>query len=1170
MLFRSIDSSNTIWVVSRHNINFLYKYNKLLNSFQQFNTYYEKDAEKNGFLCILQESARYIWLGTWNKGLQKLDIQTGAISQVLPNQSPYFLSHIHSLTYYSDDILLIGSDDGLSFYNKENGDYKLITPDETQPYSISDKFIYPITKDKEGGIWIGTYYGGVNYLAPNNGQFSAYNYSKYKNSVGGKIISRFCEDNNGNIWIGSDDGGLSLFNPKTGKFCNYTVSKNYNSLSYANVHSLCMDGDNLWIGTYTGGLNILNTKTGKFKIYNSITDDETTLDGSSIYAIFKDKDNDMWATSMSGVNKYDRTKDNFIRVKDFGFMTIDIDQDLSGNIWFATQGKGLFKYNEHGNSWTNYSVENEKNFIFNNMVNDIHIIKNEIWVATSKGLAIYNKEKDCFERFLLETDVDNILGITSESNTLWLTTTSGLIHLNPKTKKMQIYTKSDGLQSNQFLPASILKTSDNKIYIGSVDGFNVFYPQNININNHIPPIVITDFIVMNKNIHFNENEAELSSKENVFSFHFASLSYCTPVKNQFMYKLEGFDNDWIMCGDTKIATYTNLPAGNYIFKVKGTNSDGIWNEQGATFKLTILPPFYMLPIFKLLYFLISLIIIVLILKFFINKTRREHNDNIIKLKKENEETIQKSRIQFFTMIAHEIRTPVSLIIGPMENIMNDLGSIPESFKDDLEIINRNSKRLLTLINQILDFRKVEQGEFSINKRYQNLSTLIEHVIVRFAPSAKQKGVNIDFNSNNNNLLVNVDPEAITKVISNLLSNALKFTKDNINVNLEYVENEKIIKIVVSDNGCGISKEQQKKIFNPFYQTDSGIKENGTGIGLHIVKTLVKAHEGKISLISNLDKGSSFIISIPFEKKNISQDLINSLNSSDYNEMLNDEPVVEDIVKQTDSTQKKILIVEDDPDMLSFLVSSLKNDFIILTADNGITALEVLADNSVSLIISDWMMKSMDGITLCKSVRSESKTSHIPFIILTARTDDGSKVKSMKSGADMHIEKPFSVQHLKACINNILDIRSQLHHKLFTTPLTPIDSIAENGSDVKFLSDLNNIIEENFSYNDLSIDFIASKMKISRSGLFSKIKTITDSTPNELIMLIRMKKAAQLLLENKYRINEICYMVGFNNPSYFSKCFLKQFGVKPLDFVNNHKKIAEEEIVFPTASSDAPC
>ena len=417
-----------------------------------------------------------------------------------------------------------------------------------------------------------------------------------------------------------------------------------------------------------------------------------------------------------------------------------------------------------------------------------------------------------------------------------------------------------------------------------------------------------------------------------------------------------------------------------------------------------------------------------------------------------------------------------------------------------------------------------------------------------------------------------DNKQLLQIFNNLLKNAIQAIPENRNGIIEISLNtdKKFVIIKIKDNGCGISKEQQKKIFNPFYQTDSGIKENGTGIGLHIVKTLVKAHEGKISLISNLDKGSSFIISIPFEKKNISQDLINSLNSSDYNEMLNDEPVVEDIVKQTDSTQKKILIVEDDPDMLSFLVSSLKNDFIILTADNGITALEVLADNSVSLIISDWMMKSMDGITLCKSVRSESKTSHIPFIILTARTDDGSKVKSMKSGADMHIEKPFSVQHLKACINNILDIRSQLHHKLFTTPLTPIDSIAENGSDVKFLSDLNNIIEENFSYNDLSIDFIASKMKISRSGLFSKIKTITDSTPNELIMLIRMKKAAQLLLENKYRINEICYMVGFNNPSYFSKCFLKQFGVKPLDFVNNHKKIAEEEIVFPTASSDAPC
>ena len=629
-----------------------------------------------------------------------------------------------------------------------------------------------------------------------------------------------------------------------------------------------------------------------------------------------------------------------------------------------------------------------------------------------------------------------------------------------------------------------------------------------------------------------------------------------------MYKLEGCDNDWIMSGDVKSATYTNLPAGNYTFKVKGTNSDGIWNQQGASFKLTILPPFYKQPIFKLLYILISLITLILTLKFFTNKTKREHDSNIRKLKKENEEAMQKSKIQFFTMIAHEIRTPVSLIIGPMENVMNDLESIPDAIKDDLDIINRNSKRLLTLINQILDFRKVEQGEFTINKKSQNIYSLIEHVIVRFSPSAKQKGISINFEYDNNDIIANVDPEAITKVISNLMTNALKFTKDKIDVDLKYIDKEDILKITVSDNGCGISKEQQKKIFKPFYQTDCGIKENGTGIGLHIVKSLVMAHEGKICLKSDIDSGSSFIVTIPIEKNRvILQSPVNE-DIDEYNENLNDEIIDEEIneeIKYSDSTQKKVLVVEDDPDMLSFLVSSLKKDFTVLTADNGINALEVLANNSVSLIISDWMMKSMDGIALCKKIRSDHKTSHIPFIILTARTDDASKVKSMKSGADMHIEKPFSVQHIKASISNILDLRSQLHHKLSTTPLTPIDSIAENSIDKKFLSDLNSIIEENFSNNDLSVDFIASKMNISRSGLFSKIKTMTDTTPNELIQLIRMKKAAQLLLENKYRINEICYMVGFNNPSYFSKCFQKQFGVKPLDFINNQKKYESDNI-----------
>ena len=1152
-----IDESNTIWVVSRHNDNYLYKYNKVLNCFQQFNTTYAVPSDKNGFLCILEESTQYMWLGTWDKGLQKLDRHTGIITTELPNDTKHGLTHIHSLSSFTSDIVMIGSDDGLSFYNTQTGEYKLVVPDETEPFSLSDKFIYPITMDKEGGIWVGTYYGGINYLSSNTNQFDSYTHSRFKNSVGGKIISRFCEDKDGNIWIGSDDGGLSKYDPHKNTFCNYISSPDKNSLSYPNVHALCMDNDNLWIGTYTGGLNILNSKTGVFKHFNYDPADEKTIDGSSIYSIFRDREENMWVTSMSGINRYDRLNDNFIRVKDLGYMTIDIDQDSNGEIWFATQGKGIFRYNPKGDSWTNYSSENENNNIFCNMVNDIHIDeKDVIWAATSEGLCKYDRFTDKFHHINFSKSIYNTLGITSNNSTLWITTSKGLVHYHPVTDKMQVYSKSDGLQSNQFLPSSILKTSDNRIYVGTVDGFNSFSPQNMLINSYIPTVVITEVDVMNESYQLNNNKMELSYKQNVFTIHFAALSYCTPVKNMYEYKLEGFDKNWIFAGDNKSATYTNLPAGTYKFKVRGSNNDGVWNEEGTSLQIRIYPPFYKTIYFKLFCIIILAALVVMLIKYYVTKTEMQHQSSIRKLSIEKDEEIQRAKIQFFTVIAHEIRTPVSLIIGPMSNIMKTFETIPDNLKTDLDIINRNGVRLLSLVNQLLDYRKMEQGEFSVNKFTHNINSIIETIVIRFKPSAAQKGVNIVYETEDKDFRAVIDPEALTKIVSNLLTNALKFTKDTIILKMSIDYKKDLFYISVSDNGCGITKEQQKKIFKPFYQTDCGVRENGTGIGLHIVKSLIEAHKGNISVRSEINAGTEFMFSIPIGEINNekNQPFMENNVSTDYEIPLSPEMKTAD-----EGAVKSLLVVEDNEDMLNFVKSSLSDEYKVHTASNGIEATEVLKKQSVSLVISDWMMPEMDGITLCRNIRDNQRTNHIPFILLTAKTDEISKIKGMEIGADMHIEKPFCVDYLKASVRNMILLRSKLHQKLSSLPVTPLDSIADNCADKRLLKTLNEIIEENFSNNELTVEFIAKKMNISRSGLFSKIKNLTDVTPNDLIQMVRMKKAAELLLENKYRVNEICYMVGFNNPSYFSKCFQKQFGMKPLDFLQSKMEAAKEEI-----------
>ena len=1143
------DEQNNIWLSGPYQ---LCKLNKVNNTFETYTI--EGETEGVYSMALWEDSSHHIWMGTWDKGLWKLNPQTKQVKKYLIGENGKSILHIHSILEYSPELLFIGSDDGLTIFNPVTNESFLYDNYGENEKSLSDKFIYPMLKDKEGGVWIGTYYNGVNYLPPYCGQFNGYSESSDIPYFNSRIISRFCEGENGNIWIASDDSGLSCFNPSTMQFIDFNGREKLNK---KNLHALCMAGKDLWIGTYGDGIQILNTQTGEIKSYNTTHG----LNENSIYSIFKDSQGEIWTGSMDGICQFNIQSQHFTLIKQLGALVIEITEDSKGNLWIATLGGGLFRYSPQKNKeWKRYYQEKGLNSL---NINHLCINReNQIWAATSEGLYLYNPLKDTFEYQPLKVPNKCINAILEGEDCLWLTTAKGLVKYTPATQETQIFTKSDGLQSEAFIMASALKTRNGEFYIGSINGFNTFYPHLLKLNTQKPNVVLTSLEIFNQKIETQKDgilpeaidhlkEIHLSYKDNVITLNYAALSYCTPQKNQYAYMLEGFDKGWNYVGSQHSTTYTNLPAGTYTFRVKASNNDNIWNEEGTSIRIIVHPPFYLSLPFKIGYVLLFLLALGLLLRYVIRRSEKKHAKAIDELNSKKGIEIHEAKINFFTMIAHEIRTPVSLIIGPLEKIMQST-HIPINERQELEIIDRNSQRLLYLVNQLLDFRKVEQKEIRMKFTSQSIKELMQAVCERFSPTLQQNGVSFSVTYPDEHFHADVDKEALTKVLSNLLTNANKYTQSMIEVRFQEHPERQTFSIEVKDNGKGMNEEELKKIFKPFYQASEN--KPGTGIGLSIVKGIVEAHHGQVNVTSQPGKGSSFIITLPRKQENL-------VTEEEENQATN--PIPEDIIPEqndTAATSQKVLpimlIVDDNEDMLNFLSSHFQTSYTIVTAVDGVDALNKLKEQEVALIISDWMMPNMNGIDLCKAVRNNQLTSHIPFILLTAKTDTEAKITSMNCGADAYIEKPFSLQYLEACIKNLLELRLQLRQKFSQMPTVSINSIAANQNDKVFLEKMNHLIEENLNNEELSVDFLAEKLCISRSGLFVKIKGLANTTPNEIIQIIRLKKAASLLLENQYRINEVSYMVGFNNPSYFSKCFQKQFGMKPGEYIASHAHKAE--------------
>lgn len=1137
-----VDNDNQVWALTRHGRGF-YHYNKAHKTFDAIPL---KGLVENmdGMSMALGINGSLL-IGTWDNGLFAL-YQSGRVEHLLSPSINGVGNHIHTVYNDSPGVVYIGCDDGLIRYDLRQKTYEMETRIVNAP--ASKRFVYTVTRDREGGLWMGTYYGGVTYFSPMGQRFMSFKADD--GTFSGNVVSRFCEDENQHIWIATDDGGLNCYDMNIGKFVKYPGMQTFKDV---NAHGLWAEGNTLWVGTYGNGILCMNTATGATRTFE--------LDGlrskTNCYCIMRDSHGRLWAASMNNINLYNQQEGVFRVAKRLGSMTIDIEEDHKGDVWFATQGGGLMRLSPKG-KWKQYRHSSDTTSLCSDIVNCIREdAEGRVFVATSDGLCEYMPGNDCFRRINVGSGSKNFTGIAINNDEIWLTSEKGLVRYIPN-GKAQVFNRSDGLIDGPFQPNACMMASDGRVWLGSVNGVNAFYPYQIKPNRNEPPVFITGLEILGT----DEPEADslsgrlshtkavsLKYKENMFFIHFAALSYVSPEKNRYMYKLKGFDEEWIEAGADHKATYTNIPPGTYTFLVMACNNDGVWSSKPASLKITIHPPFYWSLPAKLFYLFVLIGLVWYYVHITLLKAERRHLREMKAVSERKEKELREAQLHFFTMIAHEIRTPVTLIIGPLENLKerwqkaSRQRKISEAATQTLDVIDRNAHRLLDLVNQLLDYNKVRQQGMRMSFRICNVAKLMQAVAVRFEPTFKQNGIKFSVDYPDESFTAMVDGEAVTKILSNFMTNAGKYTRTRIRMGC--IVQEETFRLEVEDDGCGISKEEQGHIFEAFYQASDN--KAGTGIGLSTVKLLAEAHHGTVAVNSKIGVGSVFSVTLP-----IKQDVALETQA--------DEPVTADIDNAVDDfdagesgdaiqrgKKTTILVVEDDGDMRNFIASNFKDSYDVITAADGEEALTKLKATDVGIIVSDWMMPNMDGAGFCRRVRNNPETSHILFIMLTAKTDDESKTEGMNIGADAYIEKPFSIKYLEACIRNLLSRRKLLMERFANSPSEPISHIADNPVDNELLTRMNEIILENINKPDLNVGFLASQLHLSRSSLFAKIKSLTDVTPNEMIQVVRLRRAAQLLSEGNHSISEVAFLVGFNSSSYFAKCFQRQFGVRPSEF-----------------------
>lgn len=1143
----------------------------------------------------------------------------------------------NSLVIDKNNHLWAGTNNGLFLFEnfRNQRDPKLIerfTYDPRNSGSISKNIVESIYMDRTGIIWIGTNGGGVNKYDPERKQFRHVRKTSNSNSLSYDKIRVIYEDSNGTLWIGTEGGGLNMLTEKkdNGKYSGF---KHFQEISRA--FALCeVEHDNkkiLLVGAEsTPGLFQLDITDPGSDIEKSLTAFEDIK--QSVFTLFTDSYENIWiGTYGGGLHRWvpsdtigEYNKDLFVHLpEDVNSISSNIIrniyEDKNGNMWFAT-GDGLCKLSqdERSKKWPKFTIyknrkEDTSSISHNYILSLFESERGDFWVGTLGGglNQFIPGEKETSGSFVSYSDKDGlpnnaIKGILEESNgSLWLSTNQGLSRFDVEKKTFKNYDVYDGLQSNEFLDLACFKREDGEMLFGGINGFNAFYPESIVENTIEAETVVTNFSIFNKPVKIGQElngrpileqninttkKLKLKYKENSFAFEFAALHYAAPSKNKFAYTLQGFDKDWIQTTSNKrFANYTNLEPGSYKFKVKASNNDGVWDTTPSEIAIEVIPPFWRTKIAYTIYGLFAMGLFWLFWRYTFIRTTEKHQLELEHLEKEKSEEMQRMKLEFFTNISHEFRTPLTLLKGPLDYLQKKGDTLKfDKVKEQYGLMQKNTDYLMRLVNQLLDFRIMGQGKMRLVVRNSNITEFIREVGEPFQFLAHKRFIDFEVTSSNKRLLTWFDHDALEKILNNLLSNAFKFTpdhgricvtisegKDHSHVDLPLLKGDisDYLVIQVKDSGTGISKDNLQHIFDRFYvEKDKNQKNlNGAGIGLSFVKNLVELHQGKITVTSEPAQGTNFMVVLPKYRNSYENSQVITIKEATDGDFamrsseaesfaigLNDEIVDRDLSGNRPKLPV-LLIVDDNRDIRSFINSTLEGEYIVHEAENGAQGLEIALKIMPNIILTDVVMPVMDGIELCQKVKTRTATSHIPVLMITAKSSQESELQGLQHGADDYIRKPFDIELLQLKLNNIIKQRNDLRKRFNREINLQPKEVTVTSTDEVFLKQAIAIVEKHMMNSDLNVEMMVKEMGYSRTNLFLKFKEITGLSSSEFIRNIRLKRAVQLFDQSDLSVKEIMFRTGFNTASYFSKCFKKQFGVVPSEYVRKMKD--KKEIQF---------
>ena len=1186
--FKNIyDKDAIIWLIQRANGNvcfasvrdglFIYdlKTNKLNNYPLPANDY---------IYTLFEDSDHTLWAGMWSNSLKKFNTDTKTFEQIplkMRNGASFDHEQIGYMVEYKPGFLMLATRKGLLIYDIKN---KIVTQQlNIRNGQLKDEKVITLYKDKSESIWVGSWNGGIDFYSK---------YSNYFNQitpiVSGKekigCINSVTEIG-GHIWLGTDNG-LITYNRKTNSYqeINTGVNSTFNEVKF-----IYRDNDKLWVSIYAGGLHILNLQTKKIERsipnFNYGYVKAMTKDGTGNYWIATGT-NDPFLMLNSATNQFQ--KRFTIKGSKQLFMPVNVQDvllDKEQTVWVGTRSDGLYHYDFRTKELQHLQAIPDSSSLSNNHVSVLYRdSKQQLWVGTyGGGICLYNEKSGNFKTYNHKNGLlnDAVCGIMEDvDGTLWISTLEGISHFNPSKEVFDNYTSSNGYPVQETVTHASMRLSDNSFIVGGVNTFVLFNSNRIVKNPIIPNVVISKFKVWADNVSDNASTTEsvfpgkkvkLKYYQAAFTIYFAALNYVFPNKNQYAYMLEGFDKNWNSVINERSATYTNIQPGNYTFRVKACNNDGVWNEEGTSFEIQILPPPWKTWWAYLIYILLIISILSGFIYYILNKQKLETDITIKQIEQRNLEDNHQMRVRLFTNFSHELRTPLTLIIGPLNEILSKV-ELSEWLRPKLELIFKNAQRLLWLVNQLMDFRKLESGFMKPNVSQVDFNLFVDDIVLSFKELATTKSINLTLENKNKNIDTWFDPILVEKVFFNLLSNAFKHTIENGQVIIHVKEipptnikeytngifpTQGALLIEISDNGNGIELSELEKIFEPFYQAHNheGTNIYGTGIGLNLCKSIVELHLGKIWAESEIGKGSTFKILFPLGNEHYSPAELSNLKTVEHDrsiivELPDNQAVVtkgttlEELKKKENFT---VLVVEDNEDVRSYIKSLLIDNYRIIEAEDCLIGCKMAVEFVPDLIISDIMTPNMSGIELCNKLKNNEVTDHIPIILLTALSAMEQIKEGLNSLADDYIVKPFNPELLQLRVNNLISIRRRIRNSFNKNSVYANINTELPSAEDKFISKVFDYIKKNIDNPDLRIDSFSQDVGMSRVQFYRKIKSITGKTPSSLILEIRMNAASDLIKKTDLNINEIAYQVGFNDSSYFGKCFKSYFGVTPSEY-----------------------